>query len=139
MRDFAAYLLYRASSALIAALPLPFVFRMGEFIGLCAWVLAPAYRTLAFGNAKVAFADTKSDAEIRRLVRQNFGRLGANLLSSVKVATMSPETIAQRVDIQNSDAMGREFRAGVPVVLILSHLSNWELFSQLMPKCFPAI
>ncbi len=139
MRDFAAFLLYRASSALIAALPLPLVFRIGQFLGLCAWLLSPAYRRLALRNAAVAFGGEKSDAELRGLVRQNFARLGANLLSSVKIATMAPETIAQRVDIQNSDAMGREFRAGVPVVLILSHLANWELFSQLMPKCFPAI
>src|SRR3954464_6753594 len=139
MRDFAAYLLYRASSSLVAALPLPLVFRIGEFIGLCAWLISPGYRKLALQNAAVAFADEKSPAEIHRLLRQNFKRLGANLLCSVKMATMAPEAIAQRVDIQNSDAMGREFRAGVPVVLILSHLSNWELFSELMPPCFPAI
>ncbi len=30
--------------------------------------------------------------------------------------------------------MDREFRAGVPVVLVLSHLGIWELFAQLMPK-----
>jgi lipopolysaccharide heptosyltransferase II len=30
--------------------------------------------------------------------------------------------------------MAREFRAGVPVVLVLSHLGTWELFAQLMPK-----
>jgi lipopolysaccharide heptosyltransferase II len=139
MRDFAAYLLYRASSALIAALPLPLVFRIGEFIGLLAWLISPRYRNLARKNAAVALADGKSPTELRRLVRQNFKRLGANLFSSIKIANMAPEAIAQRVEIQNSDAMGREFRAGVPVVLILSHLSNWELFSQLMPKCFPSI
>ncbi|MGE5208843.1 MAG: lipopolysaccharide heptosyltransferase II, partial [Alphaproteobacteria bacterium] len=32
------------------------------------------------------------------------------------------------------EAMAREFRAGVPVVLILSHLGTWEIFAQLMPK-----
>jgi lipopolysaccharide heptosyltransferase II len=30
--------------------------------------------------------------------------------------------------------MAREFRAGVPVVLVLSHLGTWEVFAQLMPK-----
>jgi lipopolysaccharide heptosyltransferase II len=32
--------------------------------------------------------------------------------------------------------MAREFRAGVPVVLVLSHIGTWEVFAQLMPKFF---
>jgi lipopolysaccharide heptosyltransferase II len=47
---------------------------------------------------------------------------------------MQPEKILQRVKVDNIEAMDREFRAGVPVVLVLSHLGTWELFAQLMPK-----
>jgi heptosyltransferase-2 len=138
MRDFAAYLLYRASSAVIAALPLSVVFRIGQLTGSLAWLLFPGYRRLALRNAAIALPD-KSSVELRRIVRRHFQLLGANLLSSVKIGTMPPEEIEKRVEIHNSDAMGRQFRAGVPVVLLLGHFSNWELFSQLMPKCFPSI
>ena len=71
---------------------------------------------------------------MRRLVRRHFQRLGANLLCSVKLTAMPPEKILQRVKVDNIEAMDREFRAGVPVVLVLSHLGTWELFAQLMPK-----
>jgi lipopolysaccharide heptosyltransferase II len=47
---------------------------------------------------------------------------------------MPPEQILRRVKVENIEAMAREFRAGVPVVLVLSHLGTWELFAQLMPK-----
>jgi lipopolysaccharide heptosyltransferase II len=47
---------------------------------------------------------------------------------------MSPEKILDRVEVENIEAMAREFRAGVPVVLVLSHLGTWEMFAQLMPK-----
>src|SRR5205809_5723253 len=47
---------------------------------------------------------------------------------------MPPEEILQHVEVENIEAMAREFRAGVPVVLVLSHLGTWELFAQLMPK-----
>jgi lipopolysaccharide heptosyltransferase II len=47
---------------------------------------------------------------------------------------MAPEQILQHVEVENIEAMAREFRAGVPAVLILSHLGIWELFAQLMPK-----
>ncbi|MBO0696373.1 MAG: hypothetical protein J2P56_09785, partial [Verrucomicrobia bacterium] len=134
MLDFAVYLLYRAGLAIANTLPLRLLFAFGEFLGFCAWLVSGKYRRLAERNVAIAFADEKTPAEMRRLVRQHFRRLGANLLCSVKLTAMPPEKILQRVEIQNIRAMDREFRAGVPVVLVLSHLGTWELFAQLMPK-----
>ena len=39
-----------------------------------------------------------------------------------------------RLRLENLDAVHRELRAGHPVVLILSHLANWELFAHILPK-----
>ena len=134
MLDFVVYLLYRAGLAIASGLPLPVLFALGEFLGFCAWILSRKYRRLAQRNVAIAFANEKTHREMRCLVRRHFQRLGANLLCSVKLAAMSPEKILQRVKVDNIEAMDREFRAGVPVVLVLSHLGTWELFAQLMPK-----
>src|SRR5207248_2457134 len=134
MLDFVVYLLYRAGSAIAAGLPLPVLFVAGEFLGFCAWRLSGKYRRLAKRNVAIAFTNEKKAQEMRRLVRRHFQRLGANLLCSVKLTAMPPEKILQRVKVDNIEAMDREFRAGVPVVLVLSHLGTWELFAQLMPK-----
>jgi heptosyltransferase-2 len=134
MLDFVVYLLYRAGLAIASGLPLPVLFALGEFLGFCAWVLSGKYRRLAQRNVATAFANEKTPREMRCLVRRHFQRLGANLLCSVKLTAMPPEKILQRVKVDNIEAMDREFRAGVPVVLVLSHLGTWELFAQLMPK-----
>jgi lipopolysaccharide heptosyltransferase II len=134
MLDFVVYLLYRAGSAIVGALPLPFLFALGEFLGICAWTFSGKYRRLATRNLEIAFANEKSPRELRQLVRRHFRRLGANLLSSAKLTQMPPEKILERVEVENIEAMAREFRAGVPVVLVLSHLGTWEVFAQLMPK-----
>ena len=134
MLDFVVYLLYRAGSAVAAALPLPFLFVFGEFLGICAWVFSGKYRLLATRNLEIAFANKKSPDELRRLVLWHFRRLGANLLCSAKLTQMAPEKILEHVEVENIESMAREFRAGVPVVLILSHLGTWEVFAQLMPK-----
>jgi lipopolysaccharide heptosyltransferase II len=134
MLDFAVYLLYRAGLAIAAALSLPILFALGELLGFCAWLLSGKYRRLAERNVAIAFANEKTPREMRRLVRRHFQRLGANLLCSVKLSAIPPEKILQRVKVENIEAMDREFRAGVPVVLVLSHLGTWELFAQLMPK-----
>jgi heptosyltransferase II len=134
MLDFIVYLLYRAGSAIASALPLRLLFILGEFLGFCAWLILPGYRHLANRNVSIAFGSEKSPAESRRLVRRHFQRLGANFLCSVKLTTMPTEKILRRVTVENIEAMDRRFRAGVPVVLVLSHLATWELFAQLMPK-----
>src|SRR5213079_2035160 len=131
---FVVYLLYRAGSALVAVLPLPFLFALGQWLGLGAWVVSGKYRRLATRNLEIAYANEKSPRELRELVRCHFQRLGANLLCSAKLTQMAPEKILERVDVENIESMAREFRAGIPVVLVLSHLGTWEVFAQLMPK-----
>ncbi len=134
MFDFVVYLLYRAGLAVAAALPLPFLFAFGEFFGLCAWAFAGKYRRLATRNLEIAFANENSPRELRQLVRRHFRRLGANLLCSAKLTQMPPDKIGEHVEVENIESMAREFRAGVPVALVLSHLGTWEVFAQLMPK-----
>jgi heptosyltransferase II len=134
MLDLIVYLFYRAGSAIASALPLRLLFILGEFLGLCAWFILPGYRRLSQRNIAIAFGSEKSPAELRRLVRRHFQRLGANFLCSVKLTTMPAEKILRRVTVENIEAMDRRFRAGIPVVLVLSHLATWELFAQLMPK-----
>jgi len=134
MLDFVVYLLYRTGLAVIAAIPMRPLFAVGQFLGFCAWLVSGKYRRLAKRNVAIAFANEKTPREMRRLVRRHFQRLGANLLCSVKLTAMPPEKILRRVKVDNIEAMDREFRAGVPVVLVLSHLGIWELFAQLMPK-----
>ena len=134
MLDFVVYVLYRAGLAVAGALPLPFLFAFGQFLGACAWMCSGKYRRLAKRNLAIALANEKSTRELRRLVRQHFRRLGANLLCSAKLTQMPPDQILERLEVENIEAMAREFRAGVPVVLVLSHLGTWEIFAQLMPK-----
>jgi heptosyltransferase-2 len=134
MLDFVVYVLFRAGSAIAAALPLRFLFAVGQFLGCCAWLVSRKYRHLAERNVAIAFGDEKSPRELHCLVRDHLRRLGANFICSAKLTTMSPEEILRRVKVENIEAMAREFRAGVPVVLVLSHLGTWELFAQLMPK-----
>ncbi|MGC2351976.1 MAG: lipopolysaccharide heptosyltransferase II [Candidatus Udaeobacter sp.] len=134
MLDFVVYLLYRAGSAIAVALPLRLLFAVGQILGSCAWLVSGKYRRLAERNVAIAFANEKPPGELRRLVRRHFRRLGANLLCSVKLTQMLPDKILQRVTVENIESMDSRFRAGIPVVLVLSHLGIWELFAQLMPK-----
>jgi heptosyltransferase-2 len=133
MLEYLVYLIYRAGFALISCRPLPLLFALGRALGFCGWLLLPRYRQLAFRNIDIAFGDEKSPREIRRIVRRHFQRLGANLLSGLKLAAMPLEKVRERVKIENAEAPERELRSGRPVVFVLSHIGNWELQAQMSP------
>jgi lipopolysaccharide heptosyltransferase II len=136
MVDYCVYFCYRAALALITALPLRFVFSLGNGLGFIAWVLLPTYRQLARRNVEIAFGPEKSAAEKSRIVRRHFQRLGANLLSGMKLNTMPLEKVVALVTIEGADEVHRELRAGRPVVVVLSHLGNWEFLAQILPHYF---
>jgi lipopolysaccharide heptosyltransferase II len=136
MLDFSTYLLYRAGSVIVRALPLRFLFSLGKILGLIAWAILPGYRGLAQRNLAIAFAPHKSPREIRTLTRKHFQRLGANLICSVKLGSMPLEKVAECVSLENPDLVHAELRAGHSLVMALSHLGNWELFAQLFPRYF---
>ncbi|HSU86158.1 MAG TPA: lipopolysaccharide heptosyltransferase II [Chthoniobacterales bacterium] len=136
MVDFCVYFCYRAALALLTALPPRLVFSLGRGFGFIAWFLLPAYRQLARRNVEIAFGPEKSEAEKSRIVRRHFQQLGANLLSGIKLNTMPLENVAALVKTEGAEAVHRELRSGRPVVLVLSHLGNWELFAQILPYHF---
>ena len=136
MVDFCVYLLYRAGLALVAALPLRAVFVLGQALGFLAWLALPRYRQLARQNVGIAFRGSLGKPETRRLVRRHFQRLGANLLSGLKMNSMPLADVVPLVATEGVEEVQRHLRAGRPVVLVLSHLGNWELFAQIAPHYF---
>jgi heptosyltransferase-2 len=131
MLDFCIYLLYRAGTAIASALPLSFLFRFGEFMGRITWWLLPKYRRLTLRNLAIAFGKEKSERELRQIGRGHFRLAAANLLCSIKMGSMAPARLLRHLETENFEAVHRHLRAGTPVVLLLSHVGNWEIFAQL--------
>src|SRR5947208_16086428 len=124
MLDYFVYLIYRAGFALIGLLPLRAALALGNALGFCAWLVLGKYRRLGFHNINIAFGAEKSPREMRRLVRRHFQRLGANLLSRLKLAAMPLEKARATVRIENADADHRELRGGRAIVNILCMIVN---------------
>ncbi len=64
---------------------------LGRGLGWIAYYVPPRLiGGWSCANLSIAFEGEKSPAELRRLARDHFATLGANLFSSFKLATMSP-------------------------------------------------
>jgi heptosyltransferase II len=137
MIDRIGFFLYRTFGAILRTLPLGVVWRLGRLLGVLGYYLGGSYRVLALRNLAIAFGNELTPAERRALARRHFASLGANLLSSVPIASLSREGIRALVEIEGLEHVEHAHADGRGVVMVISHIGNWELFAQLFPVLFP--
>ncbi len=134
--DRAVFGLYRALTALLCALPLTAVFRLGWALGTLAYWIAPPYRRLVLHNLSIAFGGEKSPSELRTLARKHFATLGANIFSNVKLPTLSADEIRAVVTVEGLETLQEGNKIGCGYVFVISHIGSWEMFGQLSPIFF---
>src|SRR3954451_19515299 len=136
MLDHGVYFLYRAGTALVGLFPLRLLYYIGACFGWLGWLLLPMYRRLALRNIELAYGNSITRKQARRLVRRHFCRLGANLLSGIKMTTMSLAAVSRCVEIDEASAAVARHYSNKPAVVVLSHIANWEAIAHLLPALF---
>jgi lauroyl/myristoyl acyltransferase len=140
--DLLLYLFARSLIALIQALPLTLVARVGRACGALAFRLDGRHRRVAQQNLTMCFGNEKTPAEINDIAKENFRRIGENYASAVKTAAMTPDqmlphfvfTGAKKIQPHQANA-GPQSR-----IVAIGHFGNFELyvrFGQFVPvfKC----
>jgi lauroyl/myristoyl acyltransferase len=136
------YLLGRGVVAVLQALPLVWVARLGRTGGALAFWLDGRHRRVAINNLTLCFGKEKSPEEIRALAKENFRRIGENYASAVKTAAMTPWQMLPHFDLTLARSiLPHEADAGPQSrIVALGHFGNFELyarFGQFVPifKC----
>ena len=136
------YLLGRGVVAVLQALPLVWVARLGRTGGALAFWLDGRHRRVALNNLTLCFGKEKSPDEIRALAKENFRRIGENYASAVKTAAMTPWQMLPHFDLTLARSiLPHEADAGPQSrIVALGHFGNFELyarFGQFVPifKC----
>lgn len=89
-------------------------------------------RKMVSRNLRIAFGDEKTASEIEAMVRENFRRTGANMISAAHTARLSPEKLVKSIRVENLHLMEQAHAEGKGVVLLLAHMGNWEALSRLV-------
>ncbi len=137
--DLLLYCLAVGLVALLQALPLKWVARIGRGGGALAYWLDIRHRRVAKRNLELCFGREKSHAEIRALARENFRRIGENFACAVKTASMSLEELKKHMEVTGREKIPGEAAGQVPVsrIFAIGHFGNFEMFAravQLMPE-----
>jgi Kdo2-lipid IVA lauroyltransferase/acyltransferase len=113
-------------------LPGAWVFRLGEFFGGLAWHFMPMRRSMVLRNLRIAMAGEKELPEIEEMAKAAFRRTAGNLISAARTARLSPEKLHDVIHIENRELLEEALAKGKGVVLLLSHMGNWEILSRIV-------
>jgi KDO2-lipid IV(A) lauroyltransferase len=129
----ALYLLARMAVAVLQALPLLWVARLGRCGGGVVFWLDARHREVALRNMTLSFQDAKSPREIRALAHENFRRIGENYACSVKTAGMSERELRKVVVVSGVGAAEAAQTGPLTECRIYAtgHFGNFELFSRM--------
>ncbi len=125
-----------AIEKLAAVLPGPLVFRIGERIGGLAWHFMRTRRHIVLRNLRIAYAGEHDLPELQRMARESFRRTGANLLSALHSTQLSAEEIDAIVTVENPEVLAAALARSPGVVLMPSHMGNWEILTRIS-RTFP--
>ncbi|MEZ4899319.1 MAG: lysophospholipid acyltransferase family protein [Saprospiraceae bacterium] len=97
-------------------------------ISLIAWILRTCvkYRKkVLFQNLNRAFPDRPAD-EIERIAKANYHILATTLVESLRGFTMKKSEVYERFQMENTHYLDRYYEKGQSVLLLSSHIGNWE-------------
>ena len=133
--DTLLYVVVRALVAFLQALPLRVVARLGRACGALAYWLDARHRRVATNNLSRCFPE-KTAAEIKRIAKENFCRIGENFASAVKTAAMSARQLLNHIEF----IVPPEFHAPAgttppSIVVAIGHFGNFELYARFGVFC----
>ncbi len=114
-----------------ALLPGPFAFRLGEVLGGLACIFMTTRRQIVLRNLRIAFHGEKDLPELRAMVRETFRRTGANLLSALHSTQLTAAEVSKIVTVENPEKVDDALTRGHGVVLMPSHMGNWEILTRI--------
>jgi KDO2-lipid IV(A) lauroyltransferase len=127
------YLFLKGFSLLINLLPEKFSLWVGRQMGKGMYYLDFGHRKVAIQNLHLAFGREKPEEEIRSIAKKNFQNLGMSAIEFFRIPKMDVETFKKKVKIEGMEEVQKILKNGKGILLLLSHLGNWELMG-LMSK-----
>jgi KDO2-lipid IV(A) lauroyltransferase len=120
-------LLVRLGMATVPFFPRPVVLALARLGGALGYCLARNSRRIALTNLDLAFKDSLSALEKRRIARQAFGTMALTVLDMIWFCRHTKSRLDRYVA---SDPQFSRHVYTVPMIGLTAHFGNWELLSR---------
>jgi Kdo2-lipid IVA lauroyltransferase/acyltransferase len=132
MTAYLQYLIIKGFNLFVNLLPERFSLWMGRQLGGMAFYLDREHRKVAVQNLEIAFGQEKSKREIDVIAKRTFQNLGMTAVEFFRIPRMDLKTLENKITIEGlknaRELLDNRTRG---ILLLLSHLGNWELMGML--------
>jgi len=126
MRHRLEYWIVRGLIVAVRLMPRAVVRACGTVLGLAFYTVDGAHRRIALRNLATAFP-SRPDAERRAIARAAFGHFGRLLFDLLRFATLTPEQMLARVEVDGAERSRVAYAQGKGVLFVTGHFGFWEL------------
>lgn len=126
---FLLYLLLELANFIVLIAPYKILVFLGGFFGGVAYFLLTKYRNITLDNLCSAFANEKSEKEIRQIAKDVFRNAGITAVECLSIRKLSKTDILRFVKEKKLSVVRDALSRGKGVIALGSHLGNWEMMS----------
>ena len=121
----AVYALFRALLCLPLSLPLDLAAVAGRLLGRLLWPLAARRREIALENLRLAYGETLSESEKKKIAFRSFVRLFQDALVLIATGRKPPVNGGELIRFKNLSLLRSLVEQGKGAILVSGHLSNF--------------
>lgn len=110
---------------IISLLPFPVLYIIADVLYLVLFYLTKYRKKVVFYNLRIAFPNS-SAGEINQIAKAFYKNLCDIIVETFKANSISPAELTKRVKITNIQLINEYYDKQVPVIVMTSHLCNWE-------------
>jgi len=122
------YYLARVTLFIISILPIKLGLCLADFGGKLVFLVLKKERRTTFANLKASFPE-KEDSEIEKIARDVSTNICKNAVEFINIYKLNSKNIQNWVNIEGSEKIDRVLLKGKGVIILASHLGNWELMT----------
>lgn len=109
----------------IAVLPFPLFYALSDMFCFLLYRVVGYRRNVVMENLRNAFPE-KPEKERKRIAAQFYRNLADIMLETIRMLTISPETLKKRFTLNNKEVVDRYYEQGRSVAGAVGHFGNWE-------------
>ncbi len=132
------YALFVASGWLLQRIPKRFTRPIFRFVArLPVWFKWEKYG-FSLVNIRIAFPDMP-EVEVHRIARESFENFALNLIDSWRSRRWTHDHFREQIKLHGAGNMRQALEQGKGAFIVMAHLGNFELASQIVPLNFPNV